>query len=85
MATTNMMTYDDTEYRDGPLTVITTHGTVTLDAAYWARGSDGDIHIYSEPDESDSSDTIATIEGARFVAIYLEEDAVEASMPTDWM
>lgn len=68
------------------ITVVTTHGRFTLDdAEHWARDDSRDVHLYTN-DPSDTrvghdTDSLATVEGARFVAAYKTGDAV--SRPED--
>jgi hypothetical protein len=66
MATTNL---DDGGRSIGAdeLLVVTTHGRFTVEADSWACGSDNNIHLYD--DSGTHGDTVATIEGARFVAV----------------
>lgn len=65
------------------ITVITTHGRFTVaDAEHWARDDSGDVHLYATPSPSHPSgdaggDTLATVEGARFIAAYKSESAVD--------
>jgi len=54
------------------IVIVTTEGTFAVRAGKWARGSDGDIHLY-HADEHDG-DSVATIEGARFVAAVSKAD-----------
>lgn len=65
------------------ITVVTTHGRFTLeDAQHWARDDDRDVHLYRDPNPAnpravDDSDSLATVEGARFVAAYKTECAAD--------
>jgi len=64
------------------ITVVTTHGRFTIEEAqHWARDADRDVHLYRDPNPAnprsvDGGDSLATVEGARFVAAYETEHAV---------
>lgn len=64
------------------ITVVTTHGRFTIaDAEHWARDESGDVHLYDEehpaPYASDDDNTsFATVEAARFVAVFRTDEAV---------
>ena len=64
------------------ITVVTTHGRFTIDdAEHWARDEDRDVHLYRDPKPANprsvnESHSLATVEGARFVAAYKTDHAV---------
>ena len=49
-------------------TILTTHGTITVDGDHWAR-SDAGVHVY--PDD-DGSDPVAEVDNDEFVGIVAD-------------
>jgi hypothetical protein len=80
MSTTNM---DNTMDRSdtGGVLVITTSGRFIANAHSWACGSDDNVHLYQ--DENTYGDTVATIDGDRFVAAVKTGEMDGDFMPTD--
>jgi hypothetical protein len=66
MATTNLDD-DERSIDTDELLVVTTHGRFSVEADSWACGSDNNVHLYD--DSRATGDTVATVEGERFVAI----------------
>lgn len=55
------------------ITIITTHGTATVEGTHWARddNGDGDLHVYKSDDvwDGESDKSVATVATEHFVGV----------------